>query len=134
MFRKPQVGFLLLAGLIVVATALATTVVPERTMASDTSDRGPIAVRPATPVYMANGKLLTNVHEVIGSVRGVSPATVTLAGSARFWNAGTYFCVAAGTDDSQTLGPQVVNIDGSQFRIVHASAGAAAITYRCLGM
>lgn len=60
--------------------------------------------------------------------------TVTLSGGARFWGADTYFCVAAGADDNQTLGPQAVNIDGARFRILHGSAEKATIIYRCLGM
>ncbi len=86
------------------------------------------------PVYLASGKLLTNTHEVVGRVTGASPIKVRLAGAARFADARTYFCVASGADDTQTLGPQVVNVDGSQFRIVHGSAEPATVIYRCLGM
>lgn len=88
----------------------------------------------SVPVYLASGKLLTNTHEVVGRVTGTSPIKVQLAGAARFADASTYFCVAAGADETQTLGPQVVNIDGSRFRIVHSSAEPATIVYRCIGM
>ncbi len=88
----------------------------------------------AVPVYLASGKLLTNSHEVVGRVTGVSPINVQLAGAARFTNATTYFCVASGADETQTLGPQVVDLDGSRFRIVHASAEPATVVYRCIGM
>lgn len=117
--------------LILAVSAVAASMAPS----SSTAVSGwPVPVRPAPPVYMASGRLLANVHEVIGKVTGVSPMTVTLSGGARFWGADTYFCVAAGADDNQTLGPQAVNIDGARFRILHGSAEKATIIYRCLGM
>ncbi len=88
----------------------------------------------AVPVYLASGKLLTNSHEVVGRVTGASPINVQLAGGARFSNAATYFCVASGADETQTLGPQVVNLDGSRFRILHGSADPASVVYRCIGI
>ena len=130
--KKRQMAVLLVTAVLLGASAFAATLMPERNSA--VGERGPVPFRPATPVYMANGKLLVNAHEVIGRVTGASPVTVTLSGGARFWGADTYFCVAAGADNNQTLGPQVVNVDGSHFRIVHASAGTATLTYRCFGM
>jgi len=96
----------------------------------------PVPYRPilSTPVYLANGTQLMNIHEVLGRVTGASPVTVTLSGSARFTNSASYFCVATGADEVQMLGPQVVNVDGAHFQIVHAAAQAATITYRCAGM
>lgn len=132
MIKKYGIALLALFVLAVVASAVAATMAPPRSAVL--VEREPVGVRTAVPAYMANGKMLTNVHEVVGRVKGTSPITVTLSGSARFFGADTYFCLASGADDTQTLGPQVINVDGSQFRIVHASSEPAAVTYRCLGM
>jgi hypothetical protein len=131
--KKQKIAFLAVFGVVVlVASAVAANMAPSRSAL--VAARDPVVVSVAAPIYMANGKILTNVHEVIGRVKGTSPVTVTLSGGARFFGADTFFCTAAGADDSQTLGPQVVNVNGSQFRIVHASAEPATVTYRCLGM
>jgi hypothetical protein len=96
----------------------------------------PRPVLPSTsiPVFLSSGMLLTNTHEVVGRLTGASPIDVQLSGTARFSNASSYFCVASGADETQTLGPQVIPVDGSHFRILHASADKATVTYRCIGM
>lgn len=86
------------------------------------------------PVYLANGTAVANMHEVVGRASGTSPVTVTLSGLARFSSNLSYFCIATGADNVQTLGPQIVNQDGAHFQIVHASADPATVTYRCVGM
>ncbi len=95
--------------------------------------RVPISIA-TTPVYLSSGKRLLNTHEVVGRVSGRSPIEVQLMGAARFSGAATYFCVVSGADDLQTLGPQVVNVDGTRLRIIHASAEPASVSYRCTGM
>lgn len=132
MAKKHGIAILALFGVVVAASSVGASMAPTRS--TSLADRDPLVVRSATPVYLPNGKMLTNVHEVIGRAKGLSPITVTLGGTARFYAADTYFCIASGADDNQTLGPQVVNVDGSKFRIVHASGEPATVSYRCLGM
>lgn len=86
------------------------------------------------PVYLANGKALSGSHEVVGRVTSASPAIVTLSGAAVFANSTSYFCTATGADAVQTLGPQIVNLDGAHFQIIHAAAEQSAVTYRCIGI
>ncbi|HYH00713.1 MAG TPA: hypothetical protein VD837_16390 [Terriglobales bacterium] len=128
---KRRFVFVMAVGIGLVATAVATTMMQG---ASAVQPPIPMPTRESFPVYLASGKVLRNAHEVVGRVTGPSPATVKLSGAARFTSAETYFCTVSSGEGAQSMGPQVINVAGASFRIVHAAGGQAVVTYRCIGM
>jgi len=87
-----------------------------------------------TPVYLADGTRLKNLHEVVGiiPVTERQPPTITLSGAATFSSANSYFCTAPNANLDQGF-LSISNVDGARFIIRNFSGKPVPAVYRCIG-